>query len=62
MAILKRAISMDASAVSTVIDATDMVSEIEKIHKTFQSPASLKREAQGADEARVSYPIAWPVT
>lgn len=34
MAILKRAISMDASAVSTVIDATDMVSEIEKIHKT----------------------------
>lgn len=34
MAILKRAISMDASAVSTVIDATDMVNEIEKIHKT----------------------------
>lgn len=34
MAILKRAISMDASAVSTVIDATDMVNEIEKIHTT----------------------------
>jgi molecular chaperone Hsp33 len=34
MAILKRAISMDASAVSTVIDATDIVSEIERIHKT----------------------------
>lgn len=34
MAILKRAISMDASAVSTVIDATDIVNEIEKIHKT----------------------------
>lgn len=34
MAILNRAISMDASAVSTVIDATDMVNEIEKIHKT----------------------------
>lgn len=34
MAILKRAISMDASVVSTVIDATDIVGEIEKIHKT----------------------------
>lgn len=34
MSILKRAISMDASVVSTVIDATDMVNEIEKIHKT----------------------------
>lgn len=34
MAILKRAISMDASAISTVIDATDIVNEIEKIHKT----------------------------
>ncbi|MCD7800776.1 MAG: Hsp33 family molecular chaperone HslO [Ruminococcus sp.] len=34
MAVLKRAISMDASAVSTVIDATDIVNEIEKIHKT----------------------------
>lgn len=34
MGILKRAISMDASAVSTVIDATDIVNEIEKIHKT----------------------------
>lgn len=34
MAILKRAISMDASAVSTVIDATDIVNEIEKVHKT----------------------------
>ncbi|MGN1411843.1 MAG: Hsp33 family molecular chaperone HslO [Oscillospiraceae bacterium] len=34
MGILKRAISMDASVVSTVIDATDIVSEIEKIHKT----------------------------
>lgn len=34
MAVLKRAISMDASVVSTVIDATDIVNEIEKIHKT----------------------------
>lgn len=34
MGILKRAISMDASAISTVIDATDIVNEIEKIHKT----------------------------
>jgi len=34
MSILKRAISKDASVVSTVIDATDMVNEIERIHKT----------------------------
>lgn len=34
MGILKRAISKDASAVSMALDATDIVSEIEKIHKT----------------------------
>lgn len=34
MGILKRAISGDASVVSCVIDATDIVSEIEKIHTT----------------------------
>lgn len=34
MGILKRAISADASVVSAVLDATDIVSEIEKIHKT----------------------------
>lgn len=34
MGILKRAISADASVVSCVIDATDMVAEIEKIHTT----------------------------
>lgn len=34
MGTLKRAISADASVVSCVIDATDMVSEIERIHTT----------------------------
>jgi len=34
MGILKRAISADASVVSCVIDATDIVAEIEKIHTT----------------------------
>ena len=34
MGILKRAISADASAISMVLDATDIVGEIEKIHKT----------------------------
>lgn len=34
MGILKRAISADASVVSAVLDATDIVNEIEKIHKT----------------------------
>ncbi len=33
MGILKRAISKDASAVSMALDATDIVNEIEKIHK-----------------------------
>ena len=34
MGILKRAISADASAVALAVDTTDIVSEIEKIHKT----------------------------
>ena len=34
MGILKRAISADASAVAMAVDTTDIVSEIEKIHKT----------------------------
>ncbi|NLP26175.1 MAG: Hsp33 family molecular chaperone HslO [Clostridiales bacterium] len=34
MGMLKRAISADASVVSSVIDATDIVSEIERIHTT----------------------------
>lgn len=34
MGILKRAIAKDASVVSCAIDATDIVSEIERIHKT----------------------------
>lgn len=34
MGILKRAISKDASAVSMVLDATDIVNKIESIHKT----------------------------
>lgn len=34
MGILKRAISKDASVVSMALDATDIVNEIEKIHKT----------------------------
>ena len=34
MAILKRAISKDASVVSYALDATDMVAEIERIHET----------------------------
>lgn len=34
MGILKRSITKDASAVSMVLDAKDIVSEIEKIHKT----------------------------
>lgn len=34
MGILKRAITKDASAVSMALDAADIVSEIEKIHKT----------------------------
>ena len=34
MGILKRAISKDASAVSMALDASDIVNEIEKIHKT----------------------------
>lgn len=34
MGILKRAISADASVVAAFLDATDIVSEIEKIHKT----------------------------
>lgn len=34
MGILKRAISKDASVVSTVLDATDIVNRIEQIHKT----------------------------
>lgn len=34
MGILKRAISKDASVVSMAIDATDIVSEIERIHQT----------------------------
>jgi molecular chaperone Hsp33 len=34
MGILKRAISEDASVVSCVLDATDIVSRIEEIHKT----------------------------
>lgn len=33
MGILKRAISKDASAVSRVLDATDIVNKIESIHK-----------------------------
>jgi molecular chaperone Hsp33 len=34
MGILKRAISADASVISMALDATDIVAEIEKIHKT----------------------------
>ena len=34
MGILKRAISADASAVAMAVDTTDIVSQIEKIHKT----------------------------
>ncbi len=34
MGILKRAISADASVVAMAVDTTDIVSEIEKIHKT----------------------------
>lgn len=34
MGILKRTISADGSVVAAVLDATDIVSEIEKIHKT----------------------------
>lgn len=34
MGILKRAISADASAVAMAVDTTDIVAEIEKIHKT----------------------------
>lgn len=34
MGILKRAISADASAVAIAVDTTDIVSQIEKIHKT----------------------------
>ncbi len=34
MGILKRAIAADASVVVSVLDATDIVNEIEKIHKT----------------------------
>lgn len=34
MGILKRAISKDASVISAVLDGTDIVSEMEKIHKT----------------------------
>ncbi len=34
MGILKRAIAKDASVVSMALDATDIVNEIEKIHKT----------------------------
>ncbi len=34
MGILKRAISKDASAVSMALDATDIVTEIERIHET----------------------------
>lgn len=34
MGILKRAIAKDASVVSCAVDATDIVSEIERIHKT----------------------------
>ncbi len=34
MGILKRSISADASVVASFLDATDIVSEIEKIHKT----------------------------
>ena len=34
MGILKRAISADASVVAAFLDATDIVSEIDKIHKT----------------------------
>ena len=34
MGILKRAISADASVISVAVDATDIVAEIEKIHKT----------------------------
>lgn len=34
MGILKRAIAKDASAVSMALDATDIVNEIERIHKT----------------------------
>lgn len=34
MGIIKRAIAKDASVVSCAIDATDIVSEIERIHKT----------------------------
>ena len=34
MGILKRAISKDASVVSMAIDATDIINEVEKIHKT----------------------------
>ncbi|MCI1269953.1 MAG: Hsp33 family molecular chaperone HslO, partial [Ruminococcus sp.] len=34
MGILKRAISADASVISVALDATDIVSEIEKIHET----------------------------
>ena len=35
MGILKRAISKDASVVSMAIDATDIINEVEKIHKTL---------------------------
>ena len=34
MGILKIAISKDASVVSMAIDATDIINEVEKIHKT----------------------------
>ena len=34
MGILKRAIAKDASVVASAVDATDIVAEIERIHKT----------------------------
>lgn len=34
MGILKRAIAKDASVVSCAVDATDIVAEIERVHKT----------------------------
>ena len=34
MGTLKRAISKDASVISMFLDATDIISEMERIHKT----------------------------
>ena len=57
MAILKRAISKDASVVSYALDATDMVAEIERIHETSAVvTAALGRLAIAASMMGYGYP------